>query len=108
MARNYYDRYQAFRLENTVKTLPFIKINERSTDKRDRYKKNSRLDIISNEAYGSPYYGWLILQANPQFGGLESNIPIGSVIRIPFPFISTLQELESKITRFDNLYGINE
>jgi hypothetical protein len=106
MARNYYDRYQAFRLENSVKSLPFIKLNERSTDRRERIKKNSRLDIISNNVYGSPYYGWLILQANPQYGGLESDIPIGSIIRVPFPFRAILQELEEKISRFDSLYGI--
>jgi hypothetical protein len=102
----YYDRYGDFRLENTIKSLPFIKIGNRPTDRNYRIKKDSRLDIISNDIYGVPYYGWLILQANPQFGGLGDGIPVGEVIRIPFPLRAVLQELEAKITRFDNLYGI--
>ena len=106
MARNYYDRYQDFRIENSVKTMPFLSINERSTDKKVKFRKNSRLDIISNEIYGTPYYGWLILQANPTLGSLESEIPLGAIVRVPFPFRAVLQEIENKISRFDSLYGI--
>ena len=102
----YYDRYQDFRIENQIKTMPFIRISERSTDMKAKIKKNSRLDIISNEVYGTPYYGWLILQANPQFGSLESDLPIGEVVRVPFPLRPVLQEIESRINIFNSLYGI--
>lgn len=106
MARQYYDRYEKYRTNSSVKTLPFIKISEKSTDRTYKIKVNSRLDIISNEIYGSPYYGWLILQANPSYGGLETNIPVGALIRVPYPLESTLQEIDKKIIRFNNLYGI--
>jgi hypothetical protein len=106
MARSYYDRYQNFRTGDGMKTLPHIKLTPKNTDKTVKIKVNSRLDIISNATYGTPYYGWLILQANPEYGGLETNIPIGAVIKVPFPLDATLQELERKIIRFNNLYGI--
>jgi hypothetical protein len=106
MGKKYHDRYEDFRKDDMVKTLPFFKINERPTDVYVKYKINSRLDIISYDVYGTPYYGWLILQANPTYGGLEGNIPVGASIRVPFPLVSVLQELENKHRRFDDFYGI--
>jgi len=104
----YYDRYSEFKTGNDdMKTLPYIKITEKPTDKKVNYSRKSRLDIISNDVYGSPYYGWLILLINPQYGGLESNIPYGSVLNVPFPLNATLQEYQTKITLFNNLYGID-
>jgi hypothetical protein len=107
MARQYYDRYQDFRINNTVKCLPFIKIPERSSDIIITYKNRTRLDIVSQTYYGVPYYGWLIMQANPEFGGLEFNIPDGATIRIPFPLITTLQYYQQAIDNYDVLYKIN-
>jgi len=106
MNKRYYDRYQDFRFEQNVKTLPFIKINERATDVTVKINEQSRLDKISFDIYGTPHYGWLILQANPQFGGLEGNIPLGTPIRVPYPLIAVLQEIEGKYNDFDKIYGI--
>jgi hypothetical protein len=108
MAKQYYDRYQDYRFGNNVKTLPFLKIPEKSTDIRINYKKNrTRLDIVSQTYYGAPYYGWLIMMANPQYGGLEFDIPDGAVLRIPFPLIPVLQDLERINESYNTLYKIN-
>jgi hypothetical protein len=108
MAKQYYDRYNDFRINNQVKVLPFIKIKQRDTDINIEYKKNrTRLDIVSNTYYGTPYYGWLILQANSQYGSLEFDIPEGAVLRVPFPLINALQDYEQSIKNYDVLYKID-
>jgi hypothetical protein len=107
MAKQYYDRYKDFRINNEIKTLPFIKIKKRDTDIIIEYKKNkTRLDIVSNTYYGTPYYGWLILLANPRYG-LEFDIPDGSRIRVPFPLINVLQDYNEFVKNYDVLYKIN-
>jgi len=106
MAKPYYDRYQKFRIDNTIKVLPFIKIPKQSTDILIEYKNKTRLDIVSNTYYGVPYYSWLILQANPEYGGLEFDIPEGAVIRVPFPLITALQNYQQALDNYDILYRI--
>jgi hypothetical protein len=107
MSRRYYDRYQNFRINNEVKVLPFIKINKRASDIIIGYRKNkTRLDIVSNTYYGTPYYGWLILSANPEYGGLEFDIPDNAEIRVPFPLISALQDYQQAVNNYDVLYSI--
>lgn len=106
MAKQYYDRYQDFRVGNTIKVLPFITISEKSSDIFIEYKKNTRLDIVSNTYYGTPYYGWLILQANPEYS-MEFDIPDGTLIRVPFPIFPILQEYQQKISDYNVLYKIN-
>lgn len=108
MAKQYYDRYEDYRFNNTVKTLPLIKIPKQSSDIFIEYKSNrTRLDIVSNTYYGVPYYGWLIMQANPQYGGLEFDIPDGATIRIPFPLITAIQAYQQANESYDILYKIN-
>lgn len=106
MAKQYFDRYNDFRINNQVKVMPFIKIGTRPTDIIIQYNSRTRLDIVSNVYYGTPYYGWLIMQANPQYGGLEFDIPDGSNVRVPFPLISALQDYQKQIDNFDVLYKI--
>lgn len=104
----YYDRYEDFRFNNQVKTQPFIKIINQSTDITIEYKSNkTRLDIVSNTYYGTPYYGWLILQANPQYGGLEFDIPDRSIIRVPYPLITAIQAYQQSVDAYNVLYKIN-
>jgi hypothetical protein len=107
MAKQYYDRYQRFRNNNTVKMLPFLKIPIQTTDILIEYKNRTRLDIVSQTYYGVPYYGWLIMEANPQYGGLEFDIPEGSTIRVPFPLITALQAYQKAVDNYDVLYKIN-
>ena len=70
------------------------------------YKKGKdRLDRFSEQYYGSPVFGWLILQANPQFGGLEWNIPNNSVLTIPYPLVSSLQDYKNGLDNYFYYYG---
>ncbi len=106
MGANYFNRYKSFSDNNYVKPIPNIKITEKSTDKTEVYRLGlSRLDVISQDYYGSPYYGWLIMLANPQHGGLEFSIPDSAVIRIPFPLNTTLEEYEKSVKKHLTLYG---
>jgi hypothetical protein len=107
MAKEYYDRYQKFKIDGTYKPLPFIKIDRKPTDKTVVYRSQfSRLDKLSQTYYGNPYHGWLILLANPQYGGVEENIPDDEIILIPFPFRDSLQQYIDKVEEYKNLYGI--
>ena len=105
MAR-YFDRYSNFRVNNSMKPIPGITIPSSSGDKKIVYKLgDSRLDKISNAYYNTPYYGWLIMLANPEFGGLEFNIPDQSILRIPFPFEAAINSYIIQINEYNTLYG---
>lgn len=102
----YYDRYKQFNENNKSFIVPMVTIDESSEDKQIVYSLgHSRLDVISQEYYGEPYYGWLILLANPQYGGLEFNIPDREIIRIPFPLATALSDYDNKIATYITLYG---
>ena len=102
----YYDRYSKFRTNGEIKPLPGISITESSSDKFAVYKQGlSRLDIISNTYYNNPYSGWLIMSANPQFGGLEFDIPDMTTLRVPFPFEDAIQRYINEINNHITLYG---
>lgn len=102
----YYDRYASFRANGNMKPLPGIKISQNDGDKQFIYKQgDSRLDKISLKYYNNPYSGWLILLANPEFGGLEFNIPDLTSIRIPFPFESAIDRYITEVNTHKKLYG---
>jgi hypothetical protein len=102
----YYDRYKQFRVNSTIEPVVGVIIPESSSDKTVVYKKGvSRLDKISNSYYNNPYSGWLIMQANPQFGGLEFNIPDNAQIRVPYPFSDGLNRYITQVSRYKQLYG---
>lgn len=102
----YYDRYNSFRSNGEVKPVPGIVIPNSPSDKRITYQVGkTRFDKLSQEYYGNPFDGWLILQANPQFGGLEFLIPDGQLIRIPFPLDSGLQRYTNAVNTHKKLYG---
>ncbi len=101
---SYYDRYSKFRDNGNIKPLPGIIIPESVSDKQAIYKLGqSRLDKLSNLYYLNPYSGWLIMLANPQFGGLEFNIPDMTLLRIPFPYESGLSRYTTAVTNNINL-----
>lgn len=104
MAR-YYDRYKDFKIDGQVKTLPFIKLTTKSSDKRVITDSKTRFDKLSQQYYGNPYHGWLILQANPEFGGLEFDIPENTIIIVPFPLDRSLEDYQSKVEQYKRLYG---
>jgi hypothetical protein len=106
MSRDYFDRYQFFIEEGNFKIVPGIELPVKGTDKYLNYKKGkTRLDKISQDFYGTPVFGWLILQANPQVGGLEFEIPDNFIIRIPFPLTSSLQDYKRGVELYNLYYG---
>lgn len=106
MAYQYWNRYSDFLINGEQTVVPFVKVAQKTTDKTYIYKVGrSRLDVVSQEFYNSPYFGWLILQANPQFGGLENNIYDGAVLLIPFPLLPSLQDYKSAINEYFYYYG---
>jgi len=102
----YFDRYNDFRINGEVKPIPGITLRPSDTDKRVVYKLGkTRLDILSQEYYNNPYHGFLIMLANPKFGGLEFDIPDGEIIRIPFPFTAAIEEYNNQVIEHLRLYG---
>jgi len=105
---NYYNRYTDFNINGENLTIPFLKLPSKSTDKKVIYKVNqSRLDRLSDLFYGSPYFGWLILQANPSVGGLEWNIKDGQVLIVPYPLVTSLQNYKQAADDYFFFYGKN-
>ena len=95
MKTGYYDRYSEFRSDGLVGKVPFVKISESRTDVYIVFDKNTmRFDNLSYKYYSDPDYAWLILQANPQYGGFEFSIPNGSTLRIPYPLDDALLRYE--------------
>jgi hypothetical protein len=106
MARQNYNRYKDFVINGEQTVVPYITLPSKSTDKRYIYKIGmSRLDKVSQQYYGSPLFGWLILQANPQFMGVEWNIPDGSILTIPFPLVASLQDYKNQLDDHLFYYG---
>jgi hypothetical protein len=102
----YYDRYKRLNSDESAISPPFIKLDEKGSDQIIRYDINkTRLDKVSQEYYGVPYYSWLILMANPEYGGLEWNIKDGQAIRIPLPLDTTIREYERKLKQRLDYYG---
>ena len=102
----YYNRYKDFLIDGKQTVVPFLNIPSRSTDQRYLYKVGqSRLDKISYEKYGAPYFGWLIMAANPLYGGLETNIPDSTILVIPFPLVAALQDYKSALDTHIFYYG---
>ena len=106
MALQYYNRYNEFLIDSNQTVVPFVKLPLKTTDKNYIYKiGQTRLDKVSQQFYDSPYFGWLILQANPQFGGNEFIIPDGTVLIIPFPLLSSLQDYKNALENHFYYYG---
>ena len=88
MALEYFNRYQNFLIDGNQTVVPYVKVPTKTTDKKFIYKIGmSRLDKVSQQFYDSPFFGWVILAANPEFGGNEFSIPDASVLTIPFPLL---------------------
>ena len=99
----YYDRYSKFRVDGTMKMIPFLKIANDGTDIHLIYDKNKmRMDMLSYKYYGDPDYGWLILQANPSLPDMEYLIQDGAVLRIPYPLSSAISRYEQAISDYNN------
>lgn len=106
MAYPYWNRYSQFLINGEQTVVPYVQLPSKPTDKTYIYKVGkSRLDRVSQEYYNSPFFGWLVLQANPQFGGLENNIFDGAILVVPFPLIPSLQDYKAAIENQFFYYG---
>ena len=106
MSRQYLNRYQYFENEGSFRIVPGLEIPIKGTDKYIQYKRGKdRMDKLSQEYYGTPLFGWLILQANPQFGSVEFLIPNNAFLRIPFPLITSLQDYKNALDNHFFYYG---
>ena len=106
MASQYYNRYNDFLINGEQTVVPYVRLTSKSTDRRYTYKiGRSRLDKISQQFYDTPYFGWLILQGNAQYGGLENNIIDGAILIIPFPLLPSLQDYKAAIENHFYYYG---
>lgn len=106
MALQYFNRYSQF-LQNGVQTVvPYINLPTKSSDKVYIYKVgSSRLDKVSQQFYGTPFFGWLILLANPMYTGFEFNIPDSAILTIPYPLLSSLQDYKNTLENHFFYYG---
>ena len=97
------NRYKYLVQENgTMLNFPKVEISKRNTDKYVLYNYDkTRLDRIAYETYEDDTYWWIILLANPEYS-LEYDIPPNTVIRVPFPLIDVMSEIESTITANKN------
>ena len=100
-----YDRYSQFRQDGSISIVPYGKVPAKDTDYFEVYSKGkTRLDIISYQYYNDSSYGWLIMQANPQYGSIEFEIPDGAVLRIPYPLSQSIQDYRASIEEYKRLY----
>ena len=106
MSRDYFDRYQFFIENGEFKIVPGIQLEIKSTDKYYHYRNGKdRLDKLSQEYYGSPTFGWLIMVANPTITGMEFEIPDNFYLRIPFPLVTSLQDYKRAVELYNLYYG---
>ena len=100
-----FDRYSSFRKNGMIEIVPFGEIPEKISDKKIIYKKGEmRLDQISYQYYDNSDYAWLIMQANPQYGSLEFNIPDNVELRIPYPLDITLTDYQTSLENYNKYY----
>ena len=106
MSRQYFNRYSEFNINGNQTVVPYISLPQKTSDKNYIYKVGrSRLDKVSQQYYGTPYFGWLILLANPIAGGQEWNISDGTVLTIPFPLVASLQDYNNQLENHFFYYG---
>jgi hypothetical protein len=106
MALQTYNRYNEFLVDGQQTIVPYINLPSKTSDKRYIYKIGfSRMDKISQQYYGSPVFGWLIMLANPKFAGGEWTIQDGSILTIPYPLITSLQDYKNELNNYFFYYG---
>ena len=106
MALQTYNRYNEFLVDGQQTVVPYINLPSKTSDIRYIYKIGfSRMDKISQQYYGSPVFGWLIMLANPKFAGGEWTIQDGSILTIPYPLITSLQDYKNELNNYFFYYG---
>lgn len=99
----YYDRYLVLKRAK-VDVLPSVTLELNDTDYSDVYTLGkTRFDRLSNQYYGNPTYGWLILLANQNLGLTEFEIEDKAELRIPFPLETAIADYERKMKKLLNI-----
>ena len=99
-------RYQKFINNGKIKFVPFIPIIPQSTDYYIVYDNTKmRMDTLSYDYYGDANYGWLIMQANAEYGSLEFQFPNKCVLRIPYPLESALSNYNESLELYKKING---
>jgi hypothetical protein len=99
-------RYEQFVSNGKCEYVPFIPIIKQSTDYHIIFDSSKmRMDTLSYQYYNNPNYGWIIMQANPEYGSLEYTIPSGSILRIPYPIENVLNSYNDSIKKYRRIYG---
>jgi hypothetical protein len=98
-----YDRYKILKNgDGTIDSMPFIELPENPSDKFEYWNVGfSRLDKLAQKYYGNPFYDFLILYANREFT-TEWEIPDNTLIRIPFPLKTVVQQYENLLLAIKN------
>ena len=92
-----YNFYSLLRNNDSLRDMPALKIEKRTTDKSVTYNKQlNRLDNIAGNIYNDETLWRLILWANEQYF-MEFDIPNNTVIRVPWPLQDVLTEVQTKI-----------
>jgi len=106
MPFQYWNRYTNFLINGEQTVVPFVPVPAKTSDKNYIFIiGQSRLDKVSQQFYGSPYFGWLVMAANPQYSGNEYSIPDGAVLTIPFPLVASLQDYKNALENYFFYYG---
>ena len=98
-----YDRYAILKnTDGTVESMPYVNLPVNPSDKYISWNNNyMRLDKTSQKYYGSPFYDFFILYANPEYIN-EWEIPEGAIVRIPFPFQKVKADYEAILNNHMN------
>jgi hypothetical protein len=92
-----YNFYNLLKSSDTLKDMPVVSIDKRSTDKSVLYnKQRNRLDTIAGNIYQDETLWRLILWANEEYF-MEFDIPDNTVIRVPYPLQDVMSEVTGKI-----------
>lgn len=106
MPFQYWNRYTNFLINGEQTVVPFVPLPAKTSDKNYIFIiGQSRLDKVSQQFYSTPYFGWLIMAANPQYSGNEYAIPDGAVLTIPFPLVASLQDYKNALENYFFYYG---
>ena len=95
MPQTDYSRYSILSNgDGTFDMMPFVNLPTNLSDKYETWNLGvSRLDILSQKYYGSPFFDFFILYAN----GFSSEFDINDnqVLRIPFPLNRVKSDYEA-------------
>ena len=98
-----YNRYEIFKNQDgTTDQLPFVKLPVNPTDKYEKWILGfSRLDKVAAKYYGSEFFDFLIMLANPEYIS-EFDIDDDVLIRIPFPLEKAKTDYEAELKKIRN------